>query len=537
MHPIPKPLTALLAATLLLAGSLGLAGVVTGETERYDLGKLEVITGTVGDDNGTRYRLQEDGDFIAVRFGGDSWFAVVYGTDKTPNFIHMRSFQLRYLGGATITNERGRVINDNQPLPTAHIAGQALPALVEFKDEGYDRPFFGAEDVGAGNGLFDFMPVAGARGIGAFNPNWAEPIQKAVDLRTAWTLHHNSSTDVVIDEADRSAELTFALSAYDLPYVYVRDGTPSGEVLDEVTITFHLTVRAVQKNIEMPWYEVEVDGDNVRHSERVANHTLNGTAIEATMKYDHLIDGWDYQERDNSSRLMLTTYTAFSTFIPNGVAKWMRSQFLENHLPDATGALAYETDYEIDQDTGDASAYGARGGDAGRDDSGTNDSRPDDRGRVKYRADKQMVNRIQRVATNRLDFNDNWDRVARFQWVSDVESTVNGTTTNETFMYQVHAMQPLQLFMYRHDPDRLQEIRDRGVVRGIVVQGGYIYPAGDTVFHDPSFEVGTVLVELGNDLQSLLNKLGVLQIVELVAVGGLAVALVARSRRRIARLK
>jgi len=533
MTLLPKPLTALFTATLLLAGSLGLVGMVAGETERYDLGQLEVITGTVGDDNGARHRLQEEGDFVAVKFGGDSWFAVVYGTNETPNFIHMRSFQLRYLGGATITNERGRTVNDNQPIPIAHIAGQALPALVEFKDEGYDRPFFGA-----GNGLFDFRPIAGKRGTGLFNLNWAEPVQKAVDLRTAWTLDFDRENDVVIDHANQTAELTFALSAYDLPYVHVRDDTPTGEVLDEVTITFHLTVRAVQRTVDMPWYKVEVGNNEVRHSKRMDNRTLNGTAIESGMKYDHYINGWDYQVRNNNSRLMLTTYNVFATFIPGGVAKWMKSQFLDNHMPDATGVAEYETDYEIDQDTGNTSTYGARGDDAGRNDSGTNDSRPDDQGRVRYRADRQLTNRIQRVATNRLDFNDNWGRVARFQWVSDVESTVNGTTTtNESLTYQVHAMQQLQPFMYCHDPDRLQEIRDRDVVRGIVILGGYIYPAGDTIFHDPLFEVGTVLADLGDDLQKLLNQLGILQIVELVAVGGLAVVLVARSRRRIARLK
>jgi len=71
------------------------------------------------------------------------------------------------------------------------------------------------------------------------------------------------------------------------------------------------------------------------------------------------------------------------------------------------------------------------------------------------------------------------------------------------------------------------------------VMGGYIYPAGDTLFHDPSFETATNLVEIldeaGEDLQDLLDELAAIQIVQLFLVAAIAVAAVGMTHRRLKR--
>jgi hypothetical protein len=70
-----------------------------------------------------------------------------------------------------------------------------------------------------------------------------------------------------------------------------------------------------------------------------------------------------------------------------------------------------------------------------------------------------------------------------------------------------------------------------------VLLGGYVYPAGNALLHDPTFEISALLAEIGTGLQTLLAKLGLLQLAELAAVAVLAIALTIRGRRRAVLLK
>jgi hypothetical protein len=56
-----------------------------------------------------------------------------------------------------------------------------------------------------------------------------------------------------------------------------------------------------------------------------------------------------------------------------------------------------------------------------------------------------------------------------------------------------------------HAGDSIQKIRDfqqpvDGEVRGIAVIGGYIYPAGEDIYHDPTFEAGTFQLSIIGDI-------------------------------------
>ena len=549
MQSFPSKLTSLLMVAVMV-GAVFLVATpsVAAETASYDLGKLEVITGTVGEDPGASEKLNEAGDFIAIRFGDDSWFSVVYGTDESPNYIHMRSHQKQYLGGATVVKANGDTIDDARPIPVIRNAGQALTSLIEFQDDGYQIGFGdNRKTIGADNGLFDYKPKQGWQGHSTFQAGKREPIQKAVSLSTNWT---RSDIEVDLDQERKAASVNFSLTATNLSYIYLNETAPDPlPVLENVTLTFHLQAQAVERDVEVPWFKVTVKQREAIDSQVADTRHYHGTTINSTMKYDHFIDGWNYTQRGNSTRLMLMTFTSFATFIPQGVEKWFKAQYLDEHLKEGNGMAEYEVDYEIDQDTGDETTYkedGGRGGDNG-DDGGDGskdfDGKPDGKGKVKYRPEKDYLNKVQRIKKNQLTFNDNWERVARFSWVSEVDSTIDDDTTTENLTYQIHAIQPLQLYLAKADlakkTDRLQDYQSRGIAKGIVVMGGYIYPAGDTLFHDPSFETATNLVEIldeaGEDLQDLLDELAAIQIVQLFLVAAIAVAAVGMTHRRLKR--
>ena len=529
-------LRAVLVALTMVLSSLGTAALASGE-EVFARGEFEVHAGTVADHAEAREKLGEQGDFIAIQLGADTWFAVVYGTEEYPNSIHMRSWQLRYLGGATVVGPDGGVIAPETPLPVVRVSGQALPLLLEFHDSGYESTKFGmGKTVGGGNGLFDFQPRPGFYGVGILERNGMhhhEPAMKMVDLNTAWTPVFDPESDVSIDTENRTVEVSFGLTARNLPYIYVDEEQPEiPEVLEEVTITFRLTVSLVEKTIEVPWYRVTVSRDGVEASERDGERTFSGRAVESHLKYDHYLEGWDYRERGEDSRLMLLTFTFFATFVPNQAAQWMSQQFIDQHLSDGAGRAEFETDYEIDQQTGEERHFAP-----GPDDEDGEDGRPDKHGKMKYRAREAFENRVQRLRTNSIEFHDNWDRAGKLTWVSNVSVTVDGNVTEEPLYHQLHAMEGVQSFMDRENPDRLRELRSDGHVSGIVLLGGYVYPAGDALLHDPTFEVSALLAEIGTGLQTLLAKLGLLQLAELGAVAVLAIALTIRGRRRAVLLK
>ena len=549
MKPLPRKMTSLLMVTIMVGAIfLVAAPSVSADTTTYGLGRLEVITGTVGDYPGASEKLSEAGDFIAIRFGDDTWFSVVYGTDGSPNYIHLRSHQKQYLGGATVVNTRGETVDKARPLPVIRNAGQALTTLIEFKDEGYQiGTGANQKTIGADNGLFDYKPKLGWLGQSTFQAGKREPIQKVVSLHTNWT---RSEIEVDVDRELKVASVNFSLTATDLPYIYLDETAPdTPPVLENVTLTFHLEAQAVEREIEVPWFQVTVAKSQVTESVNSGLKRYTGTTINSTMKYDHFIDGWNYTQRDNGSRLMLSTFTSFATFIPKGVASWLKTQYLDEHLKDGNGRVEYDVDYEIDQTSGDELNYKedpGRGGDQGQagDQNGkAYDGKPDDKGQVKYRPEGEYLNKVQRIKRNQVTFNDNWERVARFSWVADVETTIDDQTTTENLTYQVHAIQPLQLYLAKADlakqTDRLQEYRSRGIAKGIVMMGGYIYPAGDTLFHDPSFETATNLVEIldetGEGLQELLDDLAAIQLVQLFLVAGIAVGAISMTHRRLKR--
>ncbi|MDP7264600.1 MAG: hypothetical protein QGH39_03475, partial [Candidatus Thermoplasmatota archaeon] len=94
------------------------------------------------------------------------------------------------------------------------------------------------------------------------------------------------------------------------------------------------------------------------------------------------------------------------------------------------------------------------------------------------------------IERNTIQFADNWQRVGKMTWVSDVE-VWSDANSNESYTvpayFQVHGVEKvLELVDWVHHRNMT-----KGVFFGFMMKGGYLYPAAHRVFHDPNF-VGEV---------------------------------------------
>lgn len=129
--------------------------------------------------------------------------------------------------------------------------------------------------------------------------------------------------------------------------------------------------------------------------------------------------------------------------------------------------------------------------------------------------------RPQLVRKNRLGIADNWQKVGTMKWVSNV--TVDGE--EEDMYFQVY-------FARAH-----AGVNANGAFyAGMGIVGGFSYPGGGRVYHDPTFEVSSFEVQIKDDEQGIrwqrviiigvLVFIGVAIVVVLVVMGisGLIVA-------------
>ena len=189
-------------------------------------------------------------------------------------------------------------------------------------------------------------------------------------------------------------------------------------------------------------------------SKRAGTKKYEGTQIMANFKYDHYVKGWDYKNLSVDTRLMLESFSFFGTFIPDIVDDWMEDE-LEGDIENHAGTATYNTPMgEQEIDAPDAIPAGAH-----------------------------------LVTKERISFNDDWQRMGELTWVSNV--TADGE--DDEMYYQIHASQEFNQHRFKK--------RDKGTASGILLMGGYIYPASEELFHDPGF-----LTVVGiPDFESLVN--------------------------------
>ncbi len=497
----------ILIFSVILLGAIG--AIAESTTEEYLDGKLIMKTGSIDKDNPPPWdqkkeNIKEDdmGDYIAFRFSKDAWFFILYGNEEHNNGVLMATFQLRYLGGATVAAESGDTIVEQIGIPVVTVFGQKLITLIEFQDEGYQETnmFFEPEGElhGAHNNLWDFQRKSDR--IDDLNDSfvYTEPIIKPLNLNTSWTLSELEKTEYGDSE---KIDIDFTLSATDLEYGddkgkiwdtdFVNDETEATEVA-KVEFTFHIEVKVKKEKIkDIPWYKVTINANDdeihVIDSESKDPRDFSGYAVNAEYKFDHYIEGWDFKNTSKDSKLMLETFTIFGTFIPDIVNEWFDKQFVSD-IDDALGVVEYQYENAGEMTNAVISDQG------------------------------ELPNHAQLIFKEHVRFRDNWRQVGNLSWVN--KGDVDGVTKD--IYFQIHAGQNISGRGENED----------GYFHALVILGGYIYPQGDVIFHDPSFIASALVIPgLSKISFNLLSGSGIcLQLI--IAVIAIVVSLVILVRHR-----
>ena len=463
---------------MLLIG--GMSGIVSAASEPDPMERIKLETGHTNEWNG--------GDYVAVNMTDGinyAWFAVVYGTEEHPAPITIVSANLRYLGGAQVVNEDGQTILNQVPIPVLTVFGQSLFALLEFDDTGYNVPLLGS--YGAGNGLFDFSGPTIWSGEGSF-----EPVYKYVDLTRAWNL---SEIETFVDEEMQSKSYSFSLSAENVLYAKVwdadlgnyRNGTEEDGVLEKLEFRFHIDASAEVVTKAVPFYKVTVANGHVTESEEIAPRNFTATNVQCGVKYDHIIEGWDAYEGAVDPKLMLENVVVFAMVVPEIVEEWYNAQFVQQNIENGDGAVEYTAAGET---------------------------------RVVKEQDELPRQSVRVMSNTEIASMDNWERCGRLTWVSNV--TVDGR--NESMYYQIHVGDKGNFLLGEnaggHD----------GHMKLLVILGGYIYPMGSSVNHDPS--VFAEALQISDDTLKTIFFVLIIGVVVVCLALLLALLLIRRVSRR-----
>jgi len=302
-------------------------------------------------------------------------------------------------------------------IPVFTVVGQSLDWLVEFTDANAD----GLLNLRSRNETTEDRPV------------------KAVGFRhLAWTLDGPT-----VENATATTYVNFTVSAQNVPYDMVwegirRPGTVSDGVVDRIAFTFHLEVDVYEITADVPWFRVSVsDGPTreISRVERLENRTLSGSAVAMGAKYDHVIEGWDFA--DVANKLALESGLFYGNYIPERVVDFVHRAFYHGEARDDGGFHRNETV--------------------------TAEERPTP------------------ITRDYVYFDDNWERVGRFLWVSDV--TVDGVSQ--------------RLFFQVQGGGRESWTHGGSVFVGFHLRGAFIYPGGRSIVHDPKLEAVAVTYGIG----------------------------------------
>lgn len=468
---------AVLACLLMFLG-LGLSPAVGADvtTTGYESENIEVKTGTSPFLGG--------GDYVQIEFKADAYFGVLYGTEEHPNSIVIYAIHTRYLGGANAYDENGALVAQRVPIMVFTLFAQKLEDIFEFNDTNLD-------------GIATYNKT----GSGLFYHNYIEhePIYKGVSLTTVW--NRSELTELSNPDADeRSWE--FSLTATDLSYFAIGDSSVidedvQNEVLDKVEFTFHLEASFVNiKDQPVPYYRVTVrkeDGQGlmkrytVMESERVQDRLVSGKRGVYEVKYDHLIQGWDFDPTNQNRMLVLENHLIVGNLIPAQTAEWIRAQFMKDLGGD--GKMTYQTDEGMKEGTEDGAVS----------------------------ASEPVPGLPQKLTQRHITCKANWEEIGKLTWVSDV--TVDG---QEREMYaQVQGFQKIGL------------VGPLGnAFGGFIALAGFSYPGGDQIVHDPSLS-SEALIEMSIGAEPVVFPFGLaLLMVGIVAAVIIIAALAAYSSRK-----
>jgi hypothetical protein len=377
------------------------------------------------------------GDHFFVKFGTDAAFGVVWGTEETPNDIYFVAIKARYLGIAHVYDQDGNLVEGNRTVKIYTLYAVRLDDIVEFDDVNDNGTLAYHRLYQSGNFTGEYAAL--------------EPIYKMVDMKSAWT-----QSEVAYEETDESRRWAFDLAAYDLPYVYVNNTPAATDVgdnrLNSLTLTFHLEANMVKvDNATMAQWRVTVHrgtlGTWFMNAERLENIVMSGKIINYNIKWDQLIEGWDYDPSNENPALLMEIQALVGNVVPTGAATWMHMNMVRS-MNEAGHVICNEgtsSELRLDENSG-------------------------------------LLAQSKQLIKTRLTFGGDWTRIGRFEWVSNV--TVDGET--DLVHGQITAGVPIWA---------LGTVEGRSVLfAGFGVLAGLTFPGGNVIDHDPTFASDALVI-------------------------------------------
>jgi hypothetical protein len=410
------------------------------------------------------------GDYVGFNSSGKAWFGVVYGTAANPGPIRIVSLTTRYLGVAEVYDRRGRLLNSGVGIPVGSVAAQYLNNLYEFNDAN-------------GNGLFDYRVLSDP-----LDPNditYSEPVYKSVSLSTDWSLWGLAR--------NRQGGYDFSLSASNLPYSGIGNGSAAGTV-ENITFTFHVSTKVKEAGVKVPVFRVTVEQGGLESSRMTGTREYNAHKLSADFKTDHKITGWDFDPADQAPgrSLLLVNTALLGAYIPLKTAEWIREQFVWGL--NGSGVAEY-----IDSN-------------------GTVQN-------VSYTAPDAHLAKVA-LQNGGISWRDGWQKYGALSWISDVDVYPDANSSQpakDTVAYQITWASKLTMFNWRG--------AGSGSLNCVLLVGGFVYPGGYKVVHDPTFSAVAQILDWGGALAQLLPR-GIVGLQMLVAVAGcVAAGAIAVSRR------
>ncbi len=423
-----KTYLAFMVIALLAVSSIFTVGPVNAD-EGENSWDVEVDEGTTDRFGGGAYRYFK----FSNDPGTDAMFGVIWGTSSNPNSIVMVSTQVRYLAQVQVQmtgigqNEDEK---QNSYVKMKSMLGTTIGKIYEYNDSNQ-------------NGVVNFVMDEDGKITSEL-----EEVYKYVNLRDAeWT-----SSELIEEQDGDNTSWEFTLTARNLSYEPVGYSLTPGmdeEVLEYVNFTFHLTAGTREvEDVEMPSFDVEVRkgiGDRrvFRNANRNGSQKVNGVVGDYDMKWDHEIDGWDYEEDNQNPMLVMGFHNMFGNRYPDGPNNWYR-RFMHQKLPQE-GAKFRTQDGEEDTNFSDT---------------------------------RRFQEKI--LKQNRIQYGSKWSRVGMFKW----ESNVTVDEAPDKMTAQIMGGAPIV---------HIGPFTDNFI--GFQIWGGLNYPGGEQIYHDPA-QSGSAYLEV-----------------------------------------
>ena len=413
------------ALAFLVVALLALSAFAFLATAPPALAATTYLSGSLTESSGSTSAFG-GGDFEFIQFKSDAAFGLVWGNASHANNIYVVAIKTRYLGvGQVYYGANGTLLAANQPIKVYTIYAAQLQNLTEYRDTTNDGVANYTRTYNATTGTWSNYAFTGDVGY------------KFVNLSTNWV-----PSPVTNTTGSTYRTWTFSLNATNLAYYNITNRRKLPGVVPVVNYTFHLNASLVQDtNVSVPQWNVTVTRilgrEVVTSVVRLQDLVLDSVkTVHYTVKWDQLISGWVYDNRNNNPalrRLLLEVGSIVVNYVPAGVVEGWR--LLVHQLGD-DGRATYSTsagNQTVDNTTG---AYGGP-----------------------------------RVFTSpNLEFGGDWTRIARFLWSSN--DTVDGA--DSTVLGQVEGAWG---FFY---------VDPRGAFYGFVMLVGLNYLGGTTIVHDPT---------------------------------------------------